>query len=235
VGHVQLQRPSYRRSIRDVRWQPTERDEEILRWIARHGVVSPEQIARRFFPRDDGGVALSAMYVRIRKLEELQLLKRHPPIWFKGPKLVHVMRVGAQIADVGLAPPSISHNSITLRHALAVVDLTEDLLRQFPGAELTTEAEMRRDHRRVPRDERRPVSRFPDAILTFPDGRKVSVELDLSRKGPPRTREKIQAYSWQPGVHVWWFCAAPDIYREVVRAVQAEAADDIIEVRMWHR
>jgi hypothetical protein len=175
------------------------------------------------------------MYERIRKLDELRLLERHPPVWFKGPKLVRVTRVGAEMADMGLRPAPIAPNSIIMRHSLAVVDLTEDLLGEYADAELVTERELRRDHRRGEgrTDRQGRVSRFPDAVLKFPDGRAISLELDLSRKGPVRTREKVQAFLWQQGVKVWWYCAAPDIFREVRRAVEQEKADDVIEVRTW--
>src|ERR1019366_3089066 len=71
--------------------------------------------------------------------------ERHPPVWFKGPKLVRVTRVGAEMADVGLGPAPIAPNTTIMRHSLGVVDLTEDLLREFPDAELVTERELRRD------------------------------------------------------------------------------------------
>src|ERR1019366_3847132 len=160
--------------------------------------------------------------------------ERHPPVWFKGPKLVRVTRVGAEMADVGLGPAPIAPNTTIMRHSLGVVDLTEDLLREFPDAELVTERELRRDHRRQGRTDRRGrVIRFPDALLQFPDSRTISLELDLSRKGPARNREKVQAFLWQQGIKVWWYCAAPDIFREVRRVVEQEKADDVIEVRMW--
>jgi hypothetical protein len=121
-----------------------------------------------------------------------------------------------------------------MRHSLAIVDLTEDLVREYPDAELLTERELRRDYRRESiRDRRNRVSRFPDALLRFPDGRNLCIELDLSRKGPQRVREKIQSFLWKPGTRVWWYCAAADIEREVRRCVEHEKADDVIEVRRW--
>jgi DNA-binding CsgD family transcriptional regulator len=63
AGHVQL----------------TDRDIEILMWVTRHGVVTLEQIARRFFPTRQG---LSAATQRVRKLCTMTppLLQLSPPV-----------------------------------------------------------------------------------------------------------------------------------------------------------
>ena len=52
-----------------------DRDREIVRWVARHGVVTPELIGRRFFWRADRkDYGKWAAYRRIRALEVLGLV-----------------------------------------------------------------------------------------------------------------------------------------------------------------
>jgi hypothetical protein len=207
----------------------------MLVWITRHGVVSPEQLAQRFFTRPNGSVGLTVAYERFRKLDDLRLIDRNPPVWYRGPKLITVTKVGANIADLGLAPAPVSMNSVTMKHALAVVDLTEDLLHEYPAASVITERELRRDdqHARKSGARRNRDTRFPDAILRFKDEQSIAIELDLSHKSVQRQREKVVSFLNQPGLHVWWYCSTGEVYREVRRAVDAERADDRIRVRQW--
>jgi hypothetical protein len=102
------------------RWRMTPRDELILTWITRHGVVTHEQVATRFFVRDGNKIASTAAYNRLRKLDELRLIDRHPPLWYLGPKLISVTKTGAELADVGLGPAVVALNTTTMRHSIAL-------------------------------------------------------------------------------------------------------------------
>jgi hypothetical protein len=213
----------------------TPRDELILTWITRHGVVTHEQVATRFFVRDGNKIASTAAYNRVRKLDELRLIDRHPPLWYLGPKLISVTKTGAELADLGLGPAVVALNTTTMRHSIALVDLTEDLLGKYPDAAIKTEREMRRDDRQRRREgaRRNRDTRFPDALITLSDGRHIAIELDLSHKTADRHREKVQSFLRNPDLHVWWYCGTPSVFREISHAVATERADDRIEVRKW--
>ena len=58
--------------------QVTPRDIEMLTWIGRRGLVTPDQVSARFFSRDGGSLGQWASYRRLRKLEQLHLLRGCP-------------------------------------------------------------------------------------------------------------------------------------------------------------
>ena len=54
----------------------TPRDRLMLAWIGRHGIVTPDQVARRYFLGSDGVVGKRAAYRRLLKLEICGLVQR---------------------------------------------------------------------------------------------------------------------------------------------------------------
>ena len=120
--------------------QITPRDREILGWIGRHGIVTPDQVARRFFPRPDGTVGSRAAYRRMDALVSLRLIRRDPTPFWRGPSVLRVTRLGAKFGEVGVPPANLVETR--LRHSLALVDLTEELLAANDGSVLQTEREL---------------------------------------------------------------------------------------------
>jgi hypothetical protein len=168
--------------------------------MTRHGVVTAELVGRRFFFRgpkaDDYGKW--AAYRRLRALRELGLVLSSKP-FADQPAVLRVTREGARIADVGLRPAPLVLSE--LRHSLAVVWLTEYLLAEHRGTELTTERELRAQRYRELRDGTRRTEhgRAPDALLRIPakgagaqGDMTVAVELDLTRKDR-RAMERVEA------------------------------------------
>jgi hypothetical protein len=153
----------------------------MLTWIALHGIVTPDQVARHFFLRPSGEVGQWAAYRRLRKLTELGLIRKDPVYWHHA----HVIRVtgaGARLANAGVAAAKLVMAKVS--HALAVVDLLEQLRPVAPrGSEITTERELRVQRRRDlaanPRIKGR--GRIPDAVLTWGQQR-VAIELDRTSK-----------------------------------------------------
>ncbi len=219
--------------------QLTERDEEILRWIARHGVVTAELVGRRFFWRTDrNNYGKWAAYRRLCALRDLGLILSDKPFAHE-PEVLRVTREGARIADVGLRPAPLVVSQ--LHHSIAVVWLAEYLLAEHPGAELTTERELRAQRYRELRDEvRKPEEgRAPDALLHIPTNgagaqgvMTVAVELDLARKDRRAMERMIRQYDYERVDRVWWYVtpARFERTRELVRELRAE---DRIEVRAW--
>src|SRR5579884_4165538 len=108
--------------------QITQRDREILAWIGRHGIVTAEQVARRFFARDDGATGQRAAYRRLLVLEGMRLVRRDRTPFWRAPQVLRITKAGAEVGEVDVAPARIVEPD--LRHALALVDLTEQLAAQ---------------------------------------------------------------------------------------------------------
>jgi hypothetical protein len=159
----------------------TDRDVEIIRWIGRHRVATAEQVRRRFFGRWP-----SRAYGRLAGLVERSLLKRD--FWRdKEPAVYLATDAGLRLAGLRLSPARPDYSRIP--HDLLVVDISERLLSENPGASWITEREVRSDLTRAALqkgsgrmllDPRR--GRIPDGILVLPDGRRVGLEVELSPK-----------------------------------------------------
>lgn len=217
----------------------TERDVEILRWIARHGVVTAELVGRRFFWRPDRNTyAKWAAYNRLTALERMRLIVRTRSYGYPIPVL-RVTREGARIADVGVGPAPLVHSE--LRHTIALVWLSEYLLNENAGAQLTTERELRAERYRQRREGKQDLEqgRAPDALLRLPssqtegrDVETVAVELDVSRKDRRAMERMVHQYDRENVDRVWWFVRTVRVERarQVVRELRA---DNHIEVRAW--
>jgi DNA-binding CsgD family transcriptional regulator len=215
--------------------QLTDRDNDILRWVARHGIVTVDQIARCFFPTPQGK---SAAFQRVRKL-----CNTSPPLLqrdrthYQEPSVIRVTTHGARLADVGLGPARIVPAEV--HHALAIVDLAEDLLAANPKATLLTERERRAERFRAKAAKQTSATgRIPDAVLVFPPDargkeRTVAVELDRTARSEKDAAAVVTAYIGTRGyTDVWWYVRPPrvDAIRRLTRRMKV---DDYIEVRPW--
>jgi hypothetical protein len=235
-------RPSgHRRTGRRARApQLTERDTEIIRWMTRHGVVTREQVGRRFFGRPaENTYGKWATYRRVRALCELGLILSDKP-YANQPEVLRATREGARIANVGLRPAPLVLSQ--LRHSVEVVRLTEDLLSENAGAELTTERELRAQRYRERRDGTREAEegRAADALLRIPSTgpgaegiETVAIELDLSRKDRRAMDRMVRQYDYENDIDkVWWYVMPGRVER--TRALVSELnAEDRFEVRTW--
>jgi len=214
-------------------WQVTPRDIEILQWVGRHGLVTPEQLGRKFFRRGKDQIGQRAAYDRIRKLVELGLLQRLPT-FYREPHVLRVTKVGADLAGNDVGPANLVLSDV--RHAIALVDLTEQLLTQTKGAILETEREFRARRHRAMREGNARVGkgRIPDAVLTLSNGEPVAVELDLTSKRSRDIERIIISFQYERVKHVWWFCTSKEITERVREVVRRRRADDFIEVKLWH-
>lgn len=213
-------------------WQVTPRDIDILQWVGRHGLVTPDQLGRRFFLREDGKVGQRAAYDRIRKLVELGVLQRLPT-FYREPHVLRVTRLGADLAnnDVGSANLVLSD----VRHAIALVDLTEQLLKTNKGSTLETEREFRARRLRAIREDKHRLGkgRIPDAVLTLASGEYVAIELDLTPKRRIDIERILRSFMFERVKRVWWYCASKETVERVREIVRRRKADDFVEVRLW--
>jgi hypothetical protein len=215
----------------------TDRDQEILRWITRHGVVTADLVARAFFwdaERKTRGQW--AAYRRLAALATLNLIIRDKP-FAKKPEVIRVTREGARIADVGLRPARLVLSE--LEHTVAIVYLAERLLFEHKGAELVTERELRAQRYRERKAGERDTSqgRTPDALLRIPAASKkvtsIAIELDLSRKDRRALERMVAAYDHEPDFdRIWWYVREVRLQR-IKEFVAEQRAENRIEVRGW--
>lgn len=212
--------------------QITQRDREILAWIGRHGVVTADQVARRFFGRDDGATGKRAAYRRLAVLEDLGLVRRDQTPFWRAPHVIRVTKAGTEIGEIDIAPARIVEPE--MRHALALVDLTEQLLAENKGATLRTEREIRTDrwHERHAGTRDPARGRTPDGALTLKGGKVVAIELDLTPKRSKDFERILRAYRQESFDKVWWY-VLPGAVPRVERLVLDNRVDDFISVRPW--
>jgi hypothetical protein len=163
-------------------------------------------------------------------------LLRRDLTYYKEPSVLRVTTHGARFADAGIGPARFVPNEA--RHALDIVDLTEELLTSHPEATLITERERRADRYRDKRaGKRKTTGRIPDAVFIFPatDSKKertVAVELDRSPRNRMDIESVIQAYLSERYTEVWWYVrpSRVEIVRQITRRMKVA---DFIEVRPW--
>lgn len=97
------------------------RDVEVFTYVARHGVCTPQQLHRRFWP----DVHPSAGYRRLQKLARYGYLYRNST-WHRGPFAIRVTGRALHAAHLPFHPIRLSWGR--LPHQLALVDLSEELL-----------------------------------------------------------------------------------------------------------
>jgi hypothetical protein len=201
--------------------QVTERDVQVLKFIARHGIVTSEQIGRACFP------SVWAAYKRLKALDAMALIVREGA-WHRAPKVIRVTLAGARIADVGLRPAKLHLAQVP--HDVAVVELYLEIESQNPGVELQTERELRAELYRT----KEKLRRIPDIVVTI-EGRATAVELDMTFKDTRTVESVIAAYERQRQrfADVRWFVDSPKAAQRYSAVVKAKRADDFIEIIVW--
>jgi len=208
----------------------TDRDCAILQWVGRHGVVTRKNVAKRFFGQSpDSGTW--AAYRRIRKLVEMGLLQEDHTFW-REPMVLRVTAAGAGFVDLDVRPARLVLAEVP--HALAVVDLLEQLLADLPeDTVLITEREIRAERRRDLRldPSKAGQGRMPDAELQVM-GRRIAVELDLTPKRSRVYEDLLSSYLQQEYDEVLWY-VRPGVVDRLRRIVKLNQADDFFHVRPW--
>jgi len=204
----------------------------MLAWIGRHGIVTPEQLARRYFARVDGNVGMRVAYRRFTKLESLGLLRRDATAHSRSPHVIRLTKAGATAGETDISPARIVEPE--LRHSLALVDLMEELIEAHPDCAASTEREIRTDrwHERASGTRRPGRGRTPDGELTLASGKVVAVELDLTPKRTKDFERILRSYKQERFDLVWWYVLPGTLPR--LRSVVADnRADDFVDVRPW--
>lgn len=204
----------------------TPRDLDVLRFAARHGMVTPERLATRFF------TAPPLALRRLRALESAGLLVRDR-VLVAAPPVVRATPAGTRLAGCDLAPASLDLARIA--HNLALVDLSEQLLAAHPGSAWTTERELRRDRMRAARAGGRweRQRRVPDGILQLAAGTRIAIELDLTPKRSARLEMLAGAYAVDRDVDtVWWYLPSETAVARMRTLVDERGLEHLIDPRL---
>jgi hypothetical protein len=208
----------------------TELETEILTWIGRHGVVTAQQVAKRFFTRDDGSVGIHATGNRLRKLEALRYLDRRIPE-ARHASVYRLTEPGATVTEAAIRPAGWV--PAELAHSLALVDLLEMLAAENPGATYRTEREIRTDRGRKEQGRSTTADgRVPDGELVLKSGKVVALELDLTAKRSRDVEIIVRNYARSEYDAVWWF-VQPRTAERMDEVVRAQGATRLIEIQPW--
>jgi hypothetical protein len=193
-------------------------------------MVTAEQVARMFFARGAGVVGTRAAYRRLDVLEKLALIKRDQTPYWRAPKIIRITTAGAYEADVGVRPARYVEGEV--RHAVALVDLMEQLHAQHRDSTLRTEREIRTDRWQEQASGRRDTGRgrIPDGELTLKTGRVVAVELDLTPKRSKDFERILRAYRQENFDEIWWY-VVPGAVARVRKLIEDNRCDDFMDVR----
>jgi len=204
----------------------TPRDLDLLRFTVRHGMVTPEQLARRFFTSTPPALR------RLCALEAAGWLVRDR-VLVAAPPVVRATRAGTRLAGCDLAPASLDLARIA--HNLALVDLSEELLAAHAASAWTTERELRRDRMRAARaggrwDRQR---RVPDGLLRLAGGTRVAVELDLTPKRSARLDLLAGASAVDRDIDtVWWYLPSEVAVSRMRALVANRGLEHLIDPRL---
>lgn len=203
------------------------RDLEIFAFVARHGVCTPGQLRRRFWP----GAHVNGTYRRVEKLVQHGYLTTDRT-WYHGPLAIRVTRQGLRSAGLPFHPFRLTWGR--LPHQLAMVDLSEELVARHQDATWRTERELRLDWYA---DRARGIEhhRLPDGMIVL-GGERIAVELELSEKRSRDYQALGDAYLEELilGMHgVWWFVAGDRIAEQLRRHFAPMYGDNPFRIEVW--
>jgi DNA-binding Lrp family transcriptional regulator len=197
------------------------RDRRLLRFVARHGCVSIEQVMREL------GVGRTAAYRRVGACIEAGLLERID-LLREEPSLLRATRQGLRYVGLGglrvaeISPGAVEHWLRCTTHAQRAGEVIgHDRVRterELGFAELVADrplasAVMGRLPNRKPRLHR------PDLVLLREEG-PIAIEVELSPKAPRRLEAIVRAWARTDCVsEVHYYCEPGQTRRAVERAV----------------
>lgn len=209
----------------------TDRDAQIVAWLAGLGAASAEHVAGRF------GMSIHMAYRRLGMLVDDGLLA-HRQILYGRPGVYWATRNGLRWQGLGRlrvyqpAPVGFEHTWQVATVAVALHGLLPDWRlmsvreiklheiqegRLIASAELASGEAYRKTHR-------------ADLALFSPSGRVVAIEVELSVKGSRELERICRGWAWARNVDHVYYLAAPAATRAVTRAIDAVTADDAITV-----
>lgn len=172
----------------------TNRDMEILRFINLFGFCEMPHLNKRF------GLKRPFNYKLIGRLMSRGLVK-HKRVFYHRHGVYWLSKKGASYTDL---PPIKNIPLNTYQHSVLLIELYFQLKNRYPDAKWVSERELIWDKFLEGVGKKGHVA---DGLLIFPDGKKVSIELELTLKGLNRAKQIFQEHSKQFDIdEVWYFC-----------------------------
>ncbi len=173
----------------------TDRDIAILKFINQFGFCVMPHLNERF------GLRKSYNYELIGRLIDKGLVI-HEEGFRKQGGVYRLTKKGASFTEL---PPLKNVPWGIFRHEVLLVHLHFKLMEKYPDAIWFSERELNYDHTFDGIGKR---GHLPDGLLEFKDGKKVLIELELSRKGERRLKKILDHYALQLGIEdeAWYVC-----------------------------
>jgi Fe2+ or Zn2+ uptake regulation protein len=240
--------------VREVRvpsgknWRLTERDAELLKWVARWYGVTAEQVTREF---TKSGLLPSrqVVYRRLRALTAMGLLESGQ-LAGRRAMVFWVTRAAMELTN---APGNASAPNIKeYHHDLSVVDLGQHIREVRPDDLLVTEREIRARDTPNQYENNEPTysvttgesergRRYPDLVGVRPDGTVWAHELERTRKPRPRLVRNMLLYVNAEHISYAMYWAFPDLVKNVEMAAEEANSASVelgrgrkIAVRVWN-
>ncbi len=216
----------------------TERDEEVLSFLAEHRLALPPHVAVLL------GTSAAAATARLHKLADAGLVKRQPA--FPGePRWYQITGNGLAVIASSLATPRVDLR--TYRHDVGVAWLWLAARGGTfgPLQEIVGERRLRsRDGSRAPGAEPLAVRlggsgphgrerlHYPDLVLLTADGQRVALELELTPKSRTRLETILAGYGADPRfTGVGYLVESPSVARSVQAAARRLGIAPLVHVQ----
>lgn len=173
----------------------TLRDREVLQFINAVGWCTAPQLKKRF------SVSLPIAYRIMRRLMEARLVL-HQEAGRNAYGIYYLSSLGAGYTDL---PPIERISNGIFHHQKKLVDVILKLCEIYPDAVWVSERHLiqQKFYYGVGRS-----GHVSDGVLIFPDGSKISIEVELSLKSQQRLRKIFNAYAGTLAYkEVWYYCA----------------------------
>lgn len=207
--------------------RPRNRDQELVRYVGRHGLVALEHVMVAT------GVGRTAAYRRVAACIEGGLLERLA-ILREEPSLLRATRAGLRYSGLALPVAKVSPGEV--EHVLRCASIARRVERHFGAEAVLSErelalAEKLEGDRIASAEVSRPGSgrlatHRPDLAVLRDQGT-IAIEVELTPKAPRRLEAILRGWScahWVSEVH--YFCAPGATYRAVERAIEKTGAVD---------
>ena len=216
----------------------TERDEEVLAFLAEHRLALPHHAAVLL------GTSAAGATARLNKLANASLLKRQPA--FSGERhWYQITRDGLAVIASSLAAPRVDLRTYEHDVGVAWLWLAARGGTFGPLQEIVGERRLRsRDASREPGAEPLAVRlggfgphgrerlHYPDLVLRTADGRRIALELELTPKSRTRLETILAGYGADPRfAGVVYLVQSPSVARSVQAAARRLDIAGLVQVQ----
>lgn len=228
------QRPRRRRSAIRI----TDRDRELLAFLARHRVVQAGHVATLLGVTDGRARAI------LTRLTDGRYVRRETV--FAGQAACYrIRRKGIDVLGGGLPTPGLDLRSYEHDLGLAWLWLAARGGTFGPLRDVVSERQLR-SHDEAPERTEPPLAvrlggfgpggrerlHYPDLLLVRPDGRRIALELELTSKSRPRLERILAGYGSDPRIDaVLYLVANGRIARAVIAAASRLGLSDLVHVQ----